>query len=889
MNTAPPDSGAVCTSCRKPASQCQCATLKVDINEELARAVHHPPSASNFEGRYRIIEQIGVGGMGTVYRAEHVVLHKQIAVKVLRAELLSDSQAMARFEQEARACAALSHPNLVAVFDCGITELGQPFLVMEFLSGKNLLDIVKQDGELSLKMFFKIFIEVSEGLSYAHEHGVIHRDLKPSNILLSSDPRGGEITKIVDFGVAKIEDLGGEFQMLTRTGEVFGSPAYMSPEQCQGNQVDQRADIYALGCVMYEALSGKQAFKGANIMTVMNSQLETYPPAPARMSGETIPAELQDVVMRCLQKDPEKRYQRIIELRQDLERAKELSTFNKPVVFGSLRLPSLTVPILVSLAVLASILSYPALMPGGSLNGLSTMMRSAPTSKYLMAAYSQRRNMPEYAYEVYLSMLQGPESKSLSLSERSAIAVLLLDQIYTNEPKVLELFRSPISGLMDKIDMAVKNDSQSVAAAGWSAPLIYYYVGRANEKQKQFIVAKRRYSDGVALANRLNSPKWVKAKLHEELGELYLKLPTPQPLNAIPELREARRLLFLERNTIRTDRKQALINSTNLLFDALTQSNNEQEAAELMESFISYEQEQPNIDSETVLKSIKTLIELYRNTNNQERIQYWQNERLKIAKKGEASAPKPTTSAPYTVQLLRGLNARTDKFRKNAIFERFHSALNKAEEENASDLDKIAIAAATLEVCSECWEVDESEKMYKRIEPILAKLRSRMKVKESGKLIDTGHAALALHYLAEAEYQAKKFDRARNNTIVAKQFCLGQPDGEWTAGRLDVLEAKILVQQNKDLDEAEQSAVNGINRLGANRLANSNKEKNFRLADAYWTLGQVLRKKKQFQKARSQINMAIAIVKDTPDDWRTDSYYQPELDEIAEEEKTSHK
>ena len=881
------DLSAHCNSCGKTLSQCQCATVRVEMDEALALQLCQSLNEGDIEGRYRILEKVGVGGMGTVYRAEHMVLHKQLAIKVLRTELLNDSNAMARFEQESRACAALAHPNLVSVFDCGINQLGQPYLVMEFLSGLSLHEIVKESGALPVAKFLPVFIEATDGLAYAHNNGVIHRDLKPSNILVNPDPRGGEITKIVDFGVAKIEDFGGEFQMLTRTGEVFGSPAYMSPEQCRGNRVDQRSDIYALGCVMYEALCGKQAFKGANIITIMNKQMDTVPPPPARLDGKNIPIELQNLIMKCLQKDPDDRFQSMAELHQELKAAEQRLLLNQPVSIGPLRLPSATVPILVSLAVLASIVSYPSLMPGGSLRGLASTVKNASASKLMLAAYSQRRHMTDYSTEILTALVSGQESNQLSTSDRCSIAVILFDQFYNHDGggkrKILELFGKPVSELLDEIERSAKQDRRSVAAAAWSAPLLYYYAGGAQESEKNFSDAQSKYRHGINLANLLDSPKWVKAKLHEELGELYLMLPEPQPQSAIAPLKEARRLLLAERKTIREGLQNALIDCTALLFDALVQTKKTDEAAGLMESFISYQEAQDKANSRQIVDSMKKLIELYASVNNQEQVRHWQMVRAKLesTKTEERSVSSTSSAAPYTVQLVRALNAKSDQFAIKEIFERFNKALTAAERKHAPDLDRVAIGAAALDVCAEYWLNQEAEQMYERIGPALERIRLKMEATKKGEFFDTGHSALALHSLAQAEYLKGSFDKARTYIELAKPYCQGQQDGEWIAGRLDVLQAKTLAAQNKELDVAESSAISGIN-----RLANHGDKKNFRLADAYWALAKVLKQKKQYQAAKNAINTAMNIVRNSPgNDWHINSEYLPELNEIEAAQK----
>ncbi|MEZ4545683.1 MAG: serine/threonine-protein kinase [Cyanobacteriota/Melainabacteria group bacterium] len=360
----------VCENCGQNASDCTCRTVftgsetkgSAQIFQTGAHQIGHVVA-----GRYVIKGVIGVGGMGTVYDARHIVLDNRVALKVLRQELVEEESIMKRFEQEARACAALIHPNLVSVYDCGISEHGEPFLVMQFLEGPLLLDDIKHDGKLSLDRFFEVFIQVCTALSYAHGEGVVHRDLKPANIIVTRTPEGARVPVVVDFGIAKIEDLGGNMQMLTQTGEVFGSPAYMSPEQCQGTTIDGRTDIYALGCVMYEALTGRQAFAGHNIMTILEKQLNEMPRSFEELStGSTdeIPEALAKTVMKCLEKDPDYRYQTVDELKAALLRIKDDLLASHTVKIGSkiFRFESITA-ILIMVAIGLCVFSFFEFVP----------------------------------------------------------------------------------------------------------------------------------------------------------------------------------------------------------------------------------------------------------------------------------------------------------------------------------------------------------------------------------------------------------------------------------------------------------------------------------------------------------------------------------------------
>lgn len=203
--------------------------------------------------RYRVIKLLGRGGMGSVFHIRHINLNSDYALKVL--DTHSNDSTWRRFENEAKAANRLDHPNLIKVHDFGLLPNGQPFFVMELVPGITLSDHLKKNGVLGVSHALSVFIQVAFALSYAHDNGVIHRDLKPSNIMLVENDNGSlySTVKVVDLGIAKLTGID-EFnqQTLTRTGEIFGSPLYMSPEQCMGTAVDRRTDLYSLGCALYE-------------------------------------------------------------------------------------------------------------------------------------------------------------------------------------------------------------------------------------------------------------------------------------------------------------------------------------------------------------------------------------------------------------------------------------------------------------------------------------------------------------------------------------------------------------------------------------------------------------------------------------------------------------
>ena len=278
-------------------------------------------------GKYRIDERLNQGGMGTVYRGTHVLMEKTVAIKVLRPALAADEKIVARFSREARAASRISHPNALSVTDFGEDENGNVFLVMEFLSGKTLKQVIRDGGPLPLTRVVDITRQVGDALNAAHAQGVIHRDLKSDNIMLV-DTMSGDHAKVLDFGIAKInEPEGGTDTGLTAPNLVIGTPQYMSPEQCAQNaEIDARSDIYSLGVILYEMLVGHVPFSGESPTIVMMKHLQD--PVPSVLEErEDLPASVGRVVARAMAKVPGNRYQSVAELVEDLTIASGMTIF----------------------------------------------------------------------------------------------------------------------------------------------------------------------------------------------------------------------------------------------------------------------------------------------------------------------------------------------------------------------------------------------------------------------------------------------------------------------------------------------------------------------------------------------------------------------------------
>ena len=266
---------------------------------------------------YRIQEVVGRGGIGVVYRARDILMERTVAIKMLHAHLVQDQASIQRFQQEARAASAINHPNVITAYDFGISESGQPYLIMDFLSGKSLSGTIDETNGLEASRAIHILAQTCDALHVAHTKGVIHRDLKPSNIMVVQNRDDPDFVKIVDFGIAKLlPHSGKQSQNLTQTGELFGSPLYMSPEQFLGKNLDERTDIYAMGCVMYETLMGCPPFAGEHVLETMHKHIHEPPlKFNQRRPDLKLPAKLEAITMRALEKEPDARYQTMAELR----------------------------------------------------------------------------------------------------------------------------------------------------------------------------------------------------------------------------------------------------------------------------------------------------------------------------------------------------------------------------------------------------------------------------------------------------------------------------------------------------------------------------------------------------------------------------------------------
>jgi serine/threonine-protein kinase len=261
------------------------------------------PVGTCLNERYRVKRQIGVGGIGVVFEAEHVELGRRVAVKVLHASRCEHSEALERFRIEARAASRIRHPNIVDVFDFGTTRDGQIYLAMEYLEGRDLAQLLSDVKQLPLPRALSIAHQVCDALAAAHEAGILHRDLKPDNIFLVNRDGADDFVKVLDFGVAKIADSAME---VTKRGQAVGTPEYMAPEQASGQRVDARSDVYAFGVILYEMLAGQLPHDGDTVLEVFHARTAGPPPPLSHLRSE-VPAALSRLVMRALAQSPRRR------------------------------------------------------------------------------------------------------------------------------------------------------------------------------------------------------------------------------------------------------------------------------------------------------------------------------------------------------------------------------------------------------------------------------------------------------------------------------------------------------------------------------------------------------------------------------------------------------
>ena len=266
---------------------------------------------------FEVISVLGGGGQSVVYKARHQVLNKVRAVKVMLPDRILNDRVVRRFHQEAKAVSKLEHPGIVKVHEFDVDESDQPYIVMDYVEGSPLSSVIQELGCLTESKTIALLSQAVEALSLAHAKGVVHRDLKPSNLMVATEADGRQTIRLVDFGIAKVTMPNEKNTTLTSTGEAMGSPLYMSPEQCLSKPIDFRTDIYSLGCVMHECLTGKPPFQSSSFLGIIMSHVQE----PLQITDNRVSSALNSIMQRCMAKDPTERYDSMEELKADLQKA----------------------------------------------------------------------------------------------------------------------------------------------------------------------------------------------------------------------------------------------------------------------------------------------------------------------------------------------------------------------------------------------------------------------------------------------------------------------------------------------------------------------------------------------------------------------------------------
>jgi serine/threonine-protein kinase len=269
--------------------------------------------------KYKILKLLGEGGASKVYLSERILINDQVALKMLLFDLANDPVKVKRFRLEASNTASIKHPNVIAIYDFDFTEQGIPFIVTELLRGHTLLHEMRQKGQMSLSRSVEVLLPICSALSVAHSRGIVHRDLKPSNVVLHRMDDDSEVVKLIDFGIAK-SSLNSN-QVNTGPGIVFGTPSYMSPEHCLGERpVDGRADVYSLGVLLFEMLTGQLPFQAASPTALMFKHIRETPPSPRSIYPDLNP-QVEEIILKSLSKEPKRRFSSTLELASELSKS----------------------------------------------------------------------------------------------------------------------------------------------------------------------------------------------------------------------------------------------------------------------------------------------------------------------------------------------------------------------------------------------------------------------------------------------------------------------------------------------------------------------------------------------------------------------------------------
>jgi Serine/threonine protein kinase len=849
--------------------------LPEDFDESAPRTIYSDDPVevgSQLDGRYEILKKVGVGGMGTVYEAEHLILRRRVALKILKRALVSDPLAIARFEKEARACAALFHPNLVPIYDCGVTREGQPFLVMEYLKGEGLDLVLEREKRLDINRFFNIFIQVAGGLAEAHENGVIHRDLKPENVVLVDGAEGREVAKVVDFGIAKVEEFGSQLQMLTQTGEVFGSPSYMSPEQCQAGTIDNRTDVYSLGCVMYETLTGRKAFPGFSIAAVIENQIDKLPPAPEEFLGQSkLPGNVAEVVMKCLAKNPDERFQSMRELEEELTRAKnraasgiDAQPASKRMIYA--RLIYLVLIVMVGMGTVAFAFTMlhidkkggttAGAIVGTPSKGVVTETRIAPKMAY--ALYTSRLGLEAMSEKTLTNMLNGPDSRGTNAADKCSIAFVLAS-IYsnTNRPDDAQRIFQQMSGILDAVDTHIKDARKNPAnGLSVSVPLLYYYAAKAQWTRQAYNDAESKFLRAIRLSQRLNSPIWIRARLKFAFGEF---LNEKRPAEALAPLKEALSLMKRDTDLDPASRADEMESMYLWIYSTCRKLELNDEAEKYLLQGIAM-----RLADKKSTKAAPLIEELIEHLGTMKRtadVKAWQQRLAFLDRSTTAGATEMQRGTLKTASPLVLLDRAAFMSRDGlTTFEpTMMAAWARGEELKLPDIERLAIASMIMRNYIMHQKPVLADGMFEKARPLVTKMTSTFsKSGTGGGYAFTGSAPLVCMYGAEARILQGNFEVAEMRCKEGLQLAQGQPDGAWLQGRLQLMLARSYAEGGK-VAEAERLLTQVLPKVRSYTGG-----VNPQVAETLRLFAVVYEKQKRYQRADLTLRQAVAILQALP-------------------------
>ncbi|MDX2107889.1 MAG: serine/threonine-protein kinase [Candidatus Melainabacteria bacterium] len=496
------------------------------------------------EGRYRIQSVIGQGSAGTVYKAVQELIGREVAIKVLHEYLVSDEEFIKRFRQEAKASSRLSHPNIITIYDFGVIPQGnRPYIAMDLLVGTPLSDYLAENERVALNDAIPLLTQVCSALGEAHRHGVVHRDVKPENIVLVERSGQKLYPMVVDFGIARIVEES-ESAKITRTGTVCGSPTYMSPEQCTSSKVDSRSDIYSIGIVIYETLTGEVPFHSDELIRVMSMHL-SEPPKPLNQvkPGLLFPDALEEVVNKALSKNPNDRFQTMEEMAAALEESIKAPV--KPQAPPQQRNASREIepgPLAQDEHLhrrnTSQEVSVPAQRGTGAIDYAALAMEEYRTQQAQVQAQSQSQLDPATASMADINALNNT-SEADRIAEQVAAMRQQMRQAQSESQKGHQINKSDFVKGRSEASVLQKVVLPSVLAILAVAILIFTLgpqlfksgddVAGSNEAQEaKKLIGQGKYQDALKVYNTLNSQGKLNAGDKEEMNHLYVRLGEQQ-------------------------------------------------------------------------------------------------------------------------------------------------------------------------------------------------------------------------------------------------------------------------------------------------------------------------------------------------------------------------